>query len=206
MGSSTSSARSHHTHDPGCAAEADNPCHVHSCTDPVRSHDGGWEGALRTRLPDTDGVEGGSLPAVHACYAEEIDSEIHSSPDEESGHGSRDAEGCNRGVGHDRTHLRREGSHGGLEGSENGQSVHVDARLESVLVRSFESRLNGCELTSDTQETRAPLNSRSFSFSTAVLRSAAVSNSTKLYKSVRISLLNHFILNSPFTIPFSTGL
>ena len=56
--------------------------------------------------------------------------------------------------------------------------VTGDIRLS--LVMSVDSHRKRKPLTSATQVTRAPLNSRPSSFSTAVLRSAAVSNSTKL--------------------------
>jgi hypothetical protein len=66
------------------------------------------------------------------------------------------------------------------EGQENGSELgHGEYPVGSVLSAGIKNTW-GMLHTSATQVTRTPLNSRPSSFSTAVLRSAAVSNSTKL--------------------------
>ena len=86
-------------------------------------------------------------------------------------HGEENIHGLARG---DRSHLDKVGE----QGNESGLG-REGYPVGSVTVSRFQAK-EGVAQTSATQVTRTPLNSRPSSFSTAVLRSAAVSNSTKL--------------------------
>jgi hypothetical protein len=92
-------------------------------------------------------------------------------------HDNHHDEDCIHETGHDdHNHPRRRAGEAWAIGIGLGHGGH---QVESVEVSG--QHLGRREVpTSATQVTRAPLNSRPSSFSTAVLRSAAVSNSTKL--------------------------
>ena len=109
-------------------------CHARSYTDPARSHDGEAGRGPRMDLRGTHDVGEGNLPVVLACHGEErTGNESRSSRDEEgSDLGNHDDVGCSHEAEHD-DHIRpRPEDIHGEEGSENGQSVHAEALLESI--------------------------------------------------------------------------
>lgn len=87
------------------------------------------------------------------------------------------------------------------------RAVSIITRYLRLGLDHISIRLNNDEdiLTSAVQVTRAPLNSRPSSFSTAVLRSAAVSNSTKL-QTGQYQVNNQSSGNLPFAITIAASL
>lgn len=171
---------------------------VHRAAPPDKGHRSGAEGAEagHHRGPRTDGGEAHSLPSGDAAACGVRSHRGHSSlgawgrasvHDSVPGgciHGAwgtfgrihpwvgRAGVGSETGTGHGRD---------GLHGSGSGENDETGRWfLESELRGLDMSGLEAGFLTSATQVTREPLNSCPSSFSTAVLRSLAVSNSTNL--------------------------
>ena len=101
---------------------------------------------------------------------------------------NRHDEGYNHGaeVGRDRSSHQKVGSRHDemVEVNESDSDHCVESHLESNMNEHAILKVMLGELTSASQRTLAPLNSRLSSFSTAALRSLAVSNSTKLGSSL----------------------
>ena len=147
----------------------------HSCMGPV---------VVGSRDGTGHRMDHGVVAGSHRLGHEHVVGSVHSGG-HRSNHG---VVGCDHGirvenscavVGHGgRSHpLGME--HGVLEnGNGHGRVEYLAG--SSRLVSSWSWRVSWIKLTSATQVTRAPLNSLPSSLSTAVLKSAALSNSTKL--------------------------
>lgn len=157
---------------------------VRSYTDPEGSREGHGRG------PRSGRAEAGSLPwAVHGAEANDshLLSGLHSTRAAEAGcaHGTRHdnhrGEGYIHEVGRVGCSRSQAGKGDGESASGRGHLWAHQAESAGILANRIEragGRADGHTLA--TQVTRVFLNSRPSSFSTAVLRSAAVSNSTKL--------------------------